>query len=961
MLDKCNKSVKKKYPPSMEELIDKTTDLIKNEYLKKHKVDISEESNIHRVDLSDLDDVIQKVKEHIDKLSFEKDKNEYDIPTSWSKAGVKKIPEELQARFIAVYKNQRTYLSTMKRIVDQIEELGEKYPKYSEGTKIVLAIKSLIEGIPHKVKNNRNSIYAYLRSVKEVPISKLYIELQRHNLLDVFKSYQTHFFRIKDQDAHNRRQADLYEQIQNIRSSKDEDRFKVKDIDSDEHKLAKILASSVEDTKLKLKESGYVFNDLDDFVMNQAHDVHKITKFVKGDETEYQRWKKYLTDRIDYIKTFSTDLPTDGKVEEVMRKMWNSLVERPLLIRTGTQVQVNEDIPAVLHKRRIYFKDALSAIEYSNEYGQQKNLPNLIMDGLKKNHHMAGLADTLGTSYNENIARIFQHFITLSKDQPGIIEDLHKELSLLMDSWNNLLEIEDLVENYQYASWGRLSRAWIAMSTLGQMIFSQSFDPFISGRALRRADIGTDSGVYRVAETYAKSLMSLLDTVKMRFKSHEDFRELAHKLGVASENLLGQYNARLIIPETYTEGKIGWLQKKFFELNLSSWWDSSMRTSVARIVAEDLATKTKHLYKDLSEDYQRNLSAHGIDEDFWNLMHQFRSELIDNKTTSYEMIFNKRFHSISDEFYEKYLELQGKKAKKGKKMPKGDILNARLSTIQKMDTYLYSIIQQSVVEPTPIIRARLTFGTQPGTILGEAIRLLTQLNYFTLAFFTRGVAPEFYHGKSHLGGSIAGILRFGGIMTAWAILAIQAKEIVNGRHPREIDGYLIMDAVRKSGFVDMVGVATLEGAISPFYQGWSRFAQSLISLDVFEAGKVVLDYIPYGNLVWTKVVWDNIFRFWALEVLYGAENLSRQTRRELFDRDPDEPLTWWTREDKPGGYMANHIRRMAQYNRAYWLNPNWHGFFENTPTGLIGEDVEGVREFYEKKKRRQGQWTRSLW
>ena len=99
---------------------------------------------------------------------------------------------------------------------------------------------------------------------------------------------------------------------------------------------------------------------------------------------------------------------------------------------------------------------------------------------------------------------------------------------------------------------------------------------------------------------------------------------------------------------------------------------------------------------------------------------------------------------------------------------------------------IHNWLDDTTSEPRARERAQMSFGTKPGTPLGEAVRTLTQFKSFAAAVLGRHLAPAFRGYAGYKPAALMAHFIVATTLTGW--LAMNAKAIARGEQPKSLVG-----------------------------------------------------------------------------------------------------------------------------------------------------------------------------
>lgn len=228
----------------------------------------------------------------------------------------------------------------------------------------------------------------------------------------------------------------------------------------------------------------------------------------------------------------------------------------------------------------------------------------------------------------------------------------------------------------------------------------------------------------------------------------------------------------------------------------------------------------------------------------------------------------------------------------------------------------------AIPHPGAAENAIMNAGTQPGTMLGEALRLFMQFKSFPISVLRKGIGREIYgHGADSMKdalmkgqGDILGLVHLMVATTLFGYAAMALKDIAKGREPRDpSDPKVIAAAMAQGGGLGIYGdflfgefsrygrsaVATLAGPtfgqiddIAEIYTrvrtGEDAAAQTL---------RTVMNNTPYINLFYTRAALDYLFIYQLQEMvspgyLHRLEARIKRENDQQFFLPPSQEIPY---------------------------------------------------------------------
>lgn len=571
------------------------------------------------------------------------------------------------------------------------------------------AINKAIEGINQKklqsffedavvTQNNIQKFDALADTLKNKKIDLRSLVAQRYtNLTDNLpahqKAAQQRLFKALFQDMSNEELAYL--------QNKDNDISIARALDG---KAAPELA-----TKLAKKIEDYIAVRNPELIISNALRLREVNKdrfiraihdqglIIKGGRTNRatslnsskQRWITFIKSNLDLEKTFST---TDNiGINKRLSTIFNNITTGKSEIFTRS-VAAN-DREAIAKKSRLFFywKDHESFLNYSREYGKG-NLFQALVGDLNGSANRIGTAELLGdsplSSYN---------------DLRKIQQEKDPKSALWFNNTENMLK--QALQQDQTAVSPTLGAFSANIRSLGAIARLST----IVLRSLPDASY-IASFAQRWGNQYFTSLAYTLNHTFDAF-ADEERKFIAKQFKLLADSHLG-YMARFADLSNGTE-LIHKVTTSFFRANLLESFDKGNRHSLMHIIAKGLYEQRHHSWNNLKTETRFQLEKYGLSDKEWDLL----------KTKNQQGLFTTANVDVVTDAELKDLY--------GYNQPVYDMRNA---LHRKIYTIFSNAADNAVLVPDTWTKAFMYYGTRPGTVLGEALRMVMQFKGFAINF-----------------------------------------------------------------------------------------------------------------------------------------------------------------------------------------------------------------------------------
>jgi hypothetical protein len=293
----------------------------------------------------------------------------------------------------------------------------------------------------------------------------------------------------------------------------------------------------------------------------------------------------------------------------------------------------------------------------------------------------------------------------------------------------------------------------------------------------------------------------------------------------------------------------------------------------------------------LGDELKRGLGTYGIDGKKWDLIRTLAIKGPDGR----EYISPEGIQALSDDAIKKAF---GKPKAREREIRR---LKDQLET--SLRSYFVDRTDYAILTPGAAERAYLKLGTQAGTPLGEAIRMVMQFKAFPATMISKGLGRAVYgkgadtlwqafrHGKA----DFVGLAHLMVATTGMGYLAMAAKDIVKGKTPRDPkDPHTWAAAFTQGGGAGIMG--------DFIFGEFNRFGSSFLSSMAGPAAgqiesvaelyakfrdgddvaartvKLLINNTPFINLAYTRPAMDYLFLY-AVQEHLNPGYLKRMEKR----------------------------------------------------------------------------------
>jgi hypothetical protein len=378
-------------------------------------------------------------------------------------------------------------------------------------------------------------------------------------------------------------------------------------------------------------------------------------------------------------------------------------------------------------------------------------------------------------------------------------------------------------------------------------------------------------------DSYGDVLQSMV-----RGRGHGETRELMDLIGAGHEGMRRDLLSRFE-PDDGFPGTLGKLAGTFFKLSGLSYLVNAQKAGAEYVISRHLGSLLDHEHAALPAQVARLLDLYRISPDEWNAV-----------------------RSVPD-----HAELGGRRfltpdaARRVTGMEPRD----QEALAIKLHALFNDIAERSIITPGIPERAMMLGGTRPGSLLGEALRMIAQFKSWPLAAIRQGIGREVYGGQSK-GAAVAGLMHMAVAGTILGYLIGAAKDLAKGNTPKDpkspatwlaafatgggagiLGDFLFGETNRLGqGISETLLGPVLGSGINGVLKLWNN-AKAGKGKDIApEALHLALDNAPFANLIYLRTAIDHLFLFNVQEALSP-------------------------------GFLKRHQRALAQQGQHMWLSP----------------------------------------
>ncbi|RSP97624.1 hypothetical protein EA716_02220 [Acinetobacter baumannii] len=533
-------------------------------------------------------------------------------------------------------------------------------------------------------------------------------------------------------------------------------------------KISDKMGDVFEAMRDRFNRNGGDIGKLDNWGLPQTHNLEKIAK--AGKEAWVSKAES-LIDTRQYVHE-NGDYYSQQEIRSLLEYTYDTLssdgANKIEVGRQATGAGTSKVTNRHGESRVLHFKDADAWLEYQSEFGgmQFVDLVEAHINGLSKD---IAMVENLGS--NPKTALKILMDAAANKDWEKGIEDnktkaSRKRAQVMFDEFSG----GNSPQSQVLANLGLAYRSMNVASMLGGTTIASIAD---------QATIAKTASVHGVS--YRKAFGELIGQLNPANKAD---RELAHSLGLATEEMLGSIARWSDDGLTSTHGKSEKLARissgvatQVMRVSFLNALTSASKVGFTKLLMEKYGRLSRSkAWNDLDVQDRELLSNTGLDERAWQVF-QLAEPVVDRKGN--QLMSARSIYEIPDEKLAAY----------------GDPKQVKDQVASQLQAHLLDEQGMAVIEAGLRERTWMQVGAK-GTITGEVTKGLMQFKSFSASFLmrqgSRTMAQEGLKGKA------AYAIPLAVTMTLLGGLVVQLRELLNGNDPQTI--YDSSDPKKASSF-----------------------------------------------------------------------------------------------------------------------------------------------------------------
>lgn len=518
-------------------------------------------------------------------------------------------------------------------------------------------------------------------------------------------------------------------------------------------KISDKMGEVFEGMRERFNRAGGDIGKLDDWGLPQTHSLEKIVLAGK------QAWVQKAESLIDTSKYVHEDgsYYSQQEIRELLEYSFDTLSSNGAnKTEIGRQSFGGNSKVTSRHSesRVLHFKDAESWMEYQSEFGGMPfvDLIEAHVNGLSKD---IAMVENLGSS-PKNSMRILMDAAEQKDWQKGIDANdtgkSRKRAQTMFDEFSG----QNTPQSEVLANMGLAYRSMNVASMLGGTTISSVTD---------QAMIAKTASIHGIA--YRKTFGELISQLN---PANKEDRQLAHSLGLATEEMLGSIARWSDDGLTSVHGKSQKLARvssgiasQVMRISGLNALTAASKVGFTKMLMHKYGTLTRSkAWADLDAMDRELIEKTGLNERAWEVM-RLADPVVDRKGN--QLMSARSIYEIPDSDLTRF----------------GDPQKVRDEVATQFQAHLLDEQGMAVVEAGLRERTWMSAGQRKGTGMGELVKSMLQFKSFPAAFLmrhgSRAMAQDGVKGKAAYGVSLFAMT------TLLGALAVQLKELANGNDP----------------------------------------------------------------------------------------------------------------------------------------------------------------------------------
>lgn len=739
-----------------------------------------------------------------------------------------------------------------------------QFPTLGEG------LLALLEGSSKVIPGARNSVDYQAKALHGKYIGALIAGLEKDDLLSTFRN--------------GKLSREIYIEMGELTDSGTPG--KTGSIEA--QKIASIIHNVTEDMVSRQNRAGAAINKVPGYIVRQTHDMDEIRR-AGGMGTSKENQAKSLAEWVNFTLPL---LDPDKTFQGANSTLWMRNVHEALYTGVHGPDSLEADVHTLpFHQdiskkasssRVLHFKNAEAAFEYNQRFGIRDLKDQVFSDIFYRSKNIT-LMERLGPSAGQNWEKLLREVNEEARAHPDSITQLNSLSNWkIQTAFDTVTGKSDIPVNYGLSRAMNIVRSVQVLSKMGSTLISALSDTVFLNQE------SAYQGISRL-DTWGQQFTGL-------FKRTDERKSFLRLAGVAMDGIIGNTISRYTA-HTGIAGTFHKLQQKLFDVNFLNWWTDTNKATMAELMSAHLGEHSTLTFEEIPDELRRVLSLYNITRSQWDAI---RSTTWVPEGHDISRISPDKVKELTTAQLLPILEEQGLKNTETNLQRVRDQLEINLRT------YFADRVDFAVPTPGAAEKRWTTFGTRPGTPLGEAVRMVMMFKAFPISILSKIMDREIHGAGNNTIGDWLKNNHKGKFNTAQLIaMTIAAgylsgviRDALKGRTPKpffvngEFQPKTLVDAAARGGGLGIMGdflfneydaghrsaLAQLAGPVVSQFDPLAETATLMKRGEYVKAldksGKLLKDNLPFANLFYLRPILD-YFIFWNLQEITNPGSLRR--------------------------------------------------------------------------------------
>lgn len=652
-------------------------------------------------------------------------------------------------------------------------------------------------------------------------------------------------------------------------------------------KIAEVLHKWDKVRVAALNSEGAWITDYKGYLTRLTHDPDRIRRAAKPfsptdpqgylykgfTQLDREVWASFVTQHIDAKRTFGTTEDVDKRLAEMYGGFVTGDHYEMVTVPTEADPLFPSAARKVSHERVLHWKSADDWLAYNARFGRH-DATDAWLKSVESSANQYAMMKVFGSKPKENFEEILAYAKNKAMGEPERLALDKRETALR----NRFAAVSGESDRPIANMWSGIVNGVMAVQRMSKL----GFTPF----AMIQDNVTISRELSRHGLDFLERNASLLSGY-FRGAAESEKREVAKLLHTGILGRLRGVTARFDISDARA-GSLAKMENFFFKITGMTAMTENKRADAERLMAYSLGSKRGKAFDEIGPGEADLLRGFGIGDKEWALLHKADWNTIGGETYLTPDVARK----LTDDDIKTYMLERGGIGEQAQSSmllrDAGHTQTMAERTRQELALKLWSYYaergQYAVLEPGAREKAILYQGTQAGSPLNVALRLLLQFKQFPTTMMTKSWGAELYGAKGNLG-RIAGVTELVVASTLAGMMANYLNQTAKGQDPtsqwRNQPAQALISGFLRGGAASIYGdfllgewsrfglsaidtlVGPTLGQINSVAELWSDLThvKKMDSKAGALAVRMVRTNTPYLNMIYTRSAFDYLITY----------------------------------------------------------------------------------------------------